>query len=122
MNSTLTKSWDFFKQIASSIIVKEFAITNIFSLCPPAVEIFSATGCTTSTMMCSSSKKSTELGVLQKQVLDTVPITKKKVDNSLMVISRPANVSQNACIHLITYDFLNTSILLPSQEICKTLQ
>ena len=63
-----------------------------------------------------------ELEAFQKDVVKPVKYSKKTITHPITILSAKESSSRNMFIRTVAYDFLNRSLLLPSQEIKRVQQ
>ena len=67
-------------------------------------------------------KKSIELELITRKAVNGIEYTQEQSTNPLTIIRAKSSDSRNLLIRTVAYDFMNTSLLLPSQEIKRVQQ
>ena len=76
----------------------------------------------TSAMQCSKGKEGVELEIFAQKSLNAKPYSVKHTSDPMAILCAKEDCSRNLLIRLVTYDFLQKILPLPSQEIKKVHQ
>ena len=119
----IVEAWRRFTLKAPPIVVRAFKKTNIYPFQPPKRndDDLAAGACTTA-MQSSSGKKSVELEQTAWTTINIQPFTVQHTTKPMTLLRAKGHNSRNLLIRSAAYDFLNKTLLLPSQEIKKVHQ
>ena len=79
-------------------------------------------GACTAVMQCAEGKKQVELDILTRNAVEGVEFQTQKSTNLITIIHAKNNTDRNLLVRSVAFEFLNTSLLLPSQEIKRIHQ
>ena len=83
-------------------------------------EILGAT--CTAAMQCGEGKKAIELDVIAHNAAKPVKFATEQTTNHMTILKASADTSRNVLIRSVAYDFMQKTLLLPSQEIKRVQQ
>ena len=123
-NAVMGKAWGRFTMKAAPIIRAAFQKTGIYPLRPPCQmkDADTLAGACTAAMQCAKGKKAIELDLITKKAVHAIEYTQKQSTNPWTIIKAKSSDSRNLLIRTVAYDFMKTSLLLPSQEIKRVQQ